>query len=306
MVSETQKPPPSKEGGYRLLDNTGQRLRPLQALWQIVTLIDRSKINLAQALRNTLGVVAPLIVGHMMGMPRGGLAMSSGALNVSYSDGSDPYQQRAKRMLASTLWCSIAVLLGGLTAHNNVASVLVATAWAFIAGMLVALGTSAADVGVISTVVLVVYAAQPLTPRQALEAAGLALCGGLLQILLSVALWPVRRYEPERRSLGALYSELARIATHPSEATEVAERVLTRLQAPINVGEPVTVGASIGIAFNTNMNETGEELIRDADQAMYRAKAQGKNRYVLCHPSQDVPASDQIQRWKRMMQLKWY
>jgi len=93
---------------------------------------------------------------------------------------------------------------------------------------------------------------------------------------------------------------------HPSEATEVAERVLTRLQAPINVGEPVTVGASIGIAFNTNMNETGEELIRDADQAMYRAKAQGKNRYVLCHPSQDVPASDQIQRWKRMMQLKWY
>ena len=60
------------------------RLRPLQALWQIVTHVDRSKINLAQALRNTLGVVAPLIVGQMLGMPRGGLAMASGALNVSY------------------------------------------------------------------------------------------------------------------------------------------------------------------------------------------------------------------------------
>ncbi|HKY72575.1 MAG TPA: GGDEF domain-containing protein [Nitrospira sp.] len=94
---------------------------------------------------------------------------------------------------------------------------------------------------------------------------------------------------------------------HPSEATEVAERVLARLEAPIDVvGEPVTVGASIGIAFNTNMNETGEELIRDADQAMYRAKAQGKNRYVTCHPSVDIPTSDLIQRWKRMMQLKWY
>src|SRR5215510_402660 len=219
MVSETQKPPPSKEGGYRLLDNTGQRLRPLRALWQIVTHVDRSKISLARALRNTLGVVAPLIVGHMLGVPRGGLAMASGALNVSYSDGSDPYGQRAKRMLASTMWCSIAVLLGGLTAHSNIASVLAAAAWAFIAGMLVALGTTAADVGVISTVVLVVYAAQPLTARQALEAAGLALCGGLLQIFLSVALWPVRRYEPERRSLAALFSELARIATHSSEAT---------------------------------------------------------------------------------------
>src|SRR4029078_2862076 len=93
---------------------------------------------------------------------------------------------------------------------------------------------------------------------------------------------------------------------HPSEVTQLAERILAKLQSTLNVGEPVTVGASIGIAFNTNMGETVEELIRDADQAMYRAKAQGKNRYVLCHPSQDVPASDQIQRWKRMMQLKWY
>lgn len=192
---------------------------PLRALWQIVTHVDRSKINLWQALRNTFGVVAPLIVGQWLGMPRGGLAMASGALNVSYSDGSDPYAKRAKRMLASTMWCSVAVLLGGLTAHSNVVSVIVATAWAFSAGMLVAIGTTAADVGVISTVVLVIYSAQPLSAWQALQAAGLALSGGLLQILLSVALWPVKKYEPERRSLGGLYRELARIATHVTEAT---------------------------------------------------------------------------------------
>ena len=196
-----------------------QHLSPIKALWRIVTHVDHSKINVWQALRNTIGVVAPLMVGFAIGMPRGGLAVASGALNVSYSDGSDPYARRAKRMLASTAWCSIAVLLGGLTAHSNTVAVVVATLWAFTAGMLVALGTTAADVGVISTMVLLVYSAQALTPVQALQAAGLALAGGLLQILLSIALWPVRRYEPERRSLAALYSELARIATHPSEAT---------------------------------------------------------------------------------------
>jgi len=137
-----------------------QRVNPLIGLWRIVTHVDRSKINLWQALRNTAGVVAPLMVGFALGMPRGGLAMASGALNVSYSDGSDPYARRAKRMLASTAWCSVAVLLGGLTAHSNLVAVIVATAWAFIAGMLVALGTTAADVGVISTVVLVVFSAQ--------------------------------------------------------------------------------------------------------------------------------------------------
>jgi len=71
------------------------------------------------------------------------------------------------------------------------------------------------------------------------------------------------------------------------------------------VGEPVSVGASIGIAFNTNMAETAEELIRDADQAMYRAKAQGKNRYIVTNSTMDVPTSELLGRWKRMKQSKW-
>jgi diguanylate cyclase (GGDEF)-like protein len=93
---------------------------------------------------------------------------------------------------------------------------------------------------------------------------------------------------------------------HPSEVTEVAERVLARLKASIDVGESVTVGASIGIAFHSNMNETGEELIRDADHAMYRAKAQGKNQYVISDHKVDVPTPELLGRWKRMMRLKWY
>ena len=93
---------------------------------------------------------------------------------------------------------------------------------------------------------------------------------------------------------------------HHSEATQIVERMLARLQAPIDVGERVTVGASIGIAFNTNIGETTEELLRDADQAMYRAKAQGKNRYVISDHKVDVPPAEFISRWKRMMQLKWY
>ena len=93
---------------------------------------------------------------------------------------------------------------------------------------------------------------------------------------------------------------------NPSEATQMAERILAKLQTPIDVGEPVMVGASIGLVFNSNMAETAEELIRDADQAMYRAKAQGKNCYVISNPTADVPTDELLGRWKRMMQLKWY
>jgi uncharacterized membrane protein YccC len=90
--------------------------------------------------------------------------------------------------------------------------------WAFAAGMLVALGTTAADIGVITLVTLVVFAAKPLPPVQALEAAAVAMGGGLLQTLLSTFLWPIRRYAPERRIIAGIYDELATVAKAPPPA----------------------------------------------------------------------------------------
>jgi uncharacterized membrane protein YccC len=194
------------------------QLSAVRKLWRVLTYFDRKKMSPALALRNTAGVVFPLVAGYLLGMPRAGLVTASGALNVSYSDGHDPYAQRAKRMLASTLWCGAAVLLGGITGHRDLLAVAIVTVWAFAAGMLVSLGTTPADVGVISTVTLVVYATQPLTPEQAAISAALALAGGILQTGLSIALWPVRKYEPERRALGALFEALAEAASRPLQA----------------------------------------------------------------------------------------
>ncbi|PWT85459.1 MAG: hypothetical protein C5B58_03015 [Acidobacteria bacterium] len=215
------------EAGVAAQSRTNWQRRFVRAVF----FFDANKMGAPLALRNTLGVVAPLVAGYAFGMPRGGLAMASGALNVSYTDGSDPYSQRAKRMLAWTVFGAAAVLLGGLTGHHNVASVLIVMAWAFGAGMLVSLGTTAADVGVISTVMLVIYAAQALTPRQTIDAAVLAGAGGLLQTGLSIALWPVRRYEPERRTLGSLFFALARAARAPTEALKAPPASLESTQA---------------------------------------------------------------------------
>ena len=182
------------------------------AFWRVLTRFDSTKLSPYRALRNSIGVVLPLVVGYALNMPRGGVVVASGALNVAYSDGSDPYAQRAKRMISSSVLCALAVLLGGLFGARPVAAMSIATLWAFATGMFVAVSTTAADLGVISLVTLLIYAVQQLTSHQTLISAGLALAGGLLQILLSIALWPVRRYEPERRALGNFYAELARVA----------------------------------------------------------------------------------------------
>jgi uncharacterized membrane protein YccC len=192
-------------------------LNKWQSFWRGILHVDTAKMQPWIAVRNAGGVAAPLIVGVLIGMPLGGLAVASGALNVSYSDGSDPYEQRAKRMLAASALCAIAVMAGGLAGHHNLAAILLTTGWAFGSGMAVALGSAGESLGVISLVVLIIYSAQSLTPARTLQAGGLAFAGGLIQMLLSLALWPVRAFEPERCALANLYRQLAHAAASPAE-----------------------------------------------------------------------------------------
>jgi diguanylate cyclase (GGDEF)-like protein len=69
--------------------------------------------------------------------------------------------------------------------------------------------------------------------------------------------------------------------TETEDAVQVARRVLTVLEAPVRVDDQeIATGASIGIALADAEREPGD-LLRDADTAMYRAKAAGRGRFVL-------------------------
>jgi len=180
-------------------------------LWKTVTRFDRARIHPWMALRNALGVALPLAAGALMGHPGGGLVAATGALNVAFSDGADSYTDRARRMLSATLSCALAVFMGALTGRLHALAAAEAALCAFLAGMMVAVSPAAADIGNVTLITLVVYSAQVMSPGQAAIAGLLSLGGGLLQIALSLALWPVRRYLPERRALADVYAELARI-----------------------------------------------------------------------------------------------
>jgi len=69
---------------------------------------------------------------------------------------------------------------------------------------------------------------------------------------------------------------------NPSDATRVADRVQRELSQPFTLrGHEVFTTASIGIALSATGYDRAEELLRDADIAMYRAKALGKARYEV-------------------------
>ncbi|KPC92765.1 phosphodiesterase, partial [Streptomyces sp. NRRL F-6602] len=73
-------------------------------------------------------------------------------------------------------------------------------------------------------------------------------------------------------------------AAREGHIQELADRLRKRLSEPYVIdGNDVRVAASIGVAFAEPGQNAGE-LLRNADLAMYRAKAAGKDRVVLYAP----------------------
>lgn len=67
-----------------------------------------------------------------------------------------------------------------------------------------------------------------------------------------------------------------------SDATRVADRIQHELAQPFSLGgNDVFTSASIGIALSASGYSEADDLLRDADIAMYRAKALGKARYEV-------------------------
>jgi diguanylate cyclase (GGDEF)-like protein len=67
-----------------------------------------------------------------------------------------------------------------------------------------------------------------------------------------------------------------------AEATNMAKRIQEKLDSPFNLsGHEVFTTTSIGIALSSTGYDYPENMLRDADTAMYRAKAQGKACYEV-------------------------
>jgi diguanylate cyclase (GGDEF)-like protein len=96
----------------------------------------------------------------------------------------------------------------------------------------------------------------------------------------------VRGIDTAARFGGDEFAVLLESLADAAAARSAAERIIADVQQPIDItGIPVTVSVSIGIAVH-EPGETGsaDDVLRDADAAMYAAKATGKNRYVSAEP----------------------
>jgi diguanylate cyclase (GGDEF)-like protein len=91
----------------------------------------------------------------------------------------------------------------------------------------------------------------------------------------------------------------------------MAERLARDLRAPYLIGDdPVTVSASIGIASARELTESASDVVRNADVAMYMAKANGKAGFAIFDPGMHAAIRErhelgsQLQRAVELDQLR--
>src|SRR5882672_9489130 len=92
----------------------------------------------------------------------------------------------------------------------------------------------------------------------------------------------VRPGDTVARLGGDEFAVLLEDVLEPGDAVRVAERIQASLKTPIKLeSQEVVCTASIGIAMSQTGYEKAEDVLRDADTAMYRAKSEGRARHEV-------------------------
>lgn len=180
-------------------------------LAQIVR-VDRSKLAVDAGARCAIGVAIVLIAGELSGHPLTGATAAVGAINGGFASFQGTYRSRAGAVLAASLATALAAFVGGTAGHLFGPDLAITGVVGFLAGLAVALGQIPPVVGLQALVGLVVFSQFRFSTVVGLEEAGFVLAGGVVQTLLIVVVWPLRRFKEERRVLSGAFAGLAAYA----------------------------------------------------------------------------------------------
>jgi diguanylate cyclase (GGDEF)-like protein len=99
----------------------------------------------------------------------------------------------------------------------------------------------------------------------------------------------VREHDTVARMGGDEFAIIQRIDNPPDEAIALAKRLIETVTQPFQLaGRQALVGISIGIALSTEHGESPDQLLRNADHALYRAKKAGRKTWCVFDPSMEA------------------
>jgi diguanylate cyclase (GGDEF)-like protein len=99
----------------------------------------------------------------------------------------------------------------------------------------------------------------------------------------------VREADTVARIGGDEFAIIQQISDQPSEAISLARRLIDTVTQPFELaGRQALVGVSIGISLYSRHGETPDQLLRNADHALYQAKKSGRKTYCVFDPAMEA------------------
>ena len=169
-------------------------LRTLRHIVRSALLVETSQFEGIAALRCTIGVALVLVGGLLLGQPLISAFGAVGALSVGFGSFQGAYRSRAAVMVAAAAGMALSVFVGSIAGSSDVATVLTATTAGLVSGLLVGLGPAASFVGLQCAVAALIAGGFPAPIPGAAVRALIVFGGGLVQTLLVVMIWPLRRF----------------------------------------------------------------------------------------------------------------
>jgi diguanylate cyclase (GGDEF)-like protein/PAS domain S-box-containing protein len=117
----------------------------------------------------------------------------------------------------------------------------------------------------------------------------------LLKVVAGRLLSVLREEDTIARMGGDEFTVLISDLRSPDHAAKIAQKLLDAVGQPARIeGHELFVTTSIGIALYPNDGDSAEALLKNADNAMYRAKDAGRNSYQLCTASMNSRALERL------------
>ena len=111
----------------------------------------------------------------------------------------------------------------------------------------------------------------------------------LLRLVAKRLLACVRSGETVARLGGDEFAIIQPGSHQPADSTALSERVIEKICAPFDVnGHQIVIGASIGIAIAPADGSNADQLLKNADMALYRAKEEGRSTYRFFEAAMDA------------------
>jgi diguanylate cyclase (GGDEF)-like protein/PAS domain S-box-containing protein len=117
----------------------------------------------------------------------------------------------------------------------------------------------------------------------------------LLQAVAQRLLDSLRKIDAVARFGGDEFAIMLEEVKDPADIKRVAQKMIEAVSAPVDLeGTEVQIGVSIGVSIYPTDGDSIEELFKNADTAMYRAKSLGKNRCQFFDAEMTVQATRRL------------